>query len=291
VSASRAGIALGLLALLGMAGAPAAQQVPDSTASSHWSAFPSVRLFPVAVADPTVADFGAAFLDVTDVDIPDSGAERVELRMGGQFGIVRWRPAGERGWATQFGVEGGFNGQFDSSRQLDNIGWDGLFGFVVSAAAPSGVSLELALRHTSSHVGDEYAERTGRRRLGYTREEIGIGVSWPVTRTLRLYGGGGIAYRQKNDSLQQPWRVSGGAEFFRPGWFMQRRGGWYAAVDLSAWQERDWALDLNAQLGLFYPAGDRRFRAALGYHDGRVPIGEFFQYDERYWSLGVYVDL
>lgn len=284
-----AGLLVALVVLAARSSPAASQEPADSIARSNWTAFPGPRLFPVAVADPTTADFGAAILGVTDVHIPDSGTDRTELRMGGQFGIVGWRPAGERGWALQFSVEGGYNGQFDASRQLDNIGWDGLFGFVVSTAAPSGLAFEAGIRHTSSHVGDEYAERTGRLRIGYTREEFVAGVSWPVTRDLRLYGGGGVAFKTKNDSLQAPWRLNGGAEFFRPGWF--GRGGWYAALNLSAWQERDWAIDVGSQLGLFYPSAGRRFRAALGFNDGRVPIGEFFQYDEAWWSLGFYVDL
>jgi hypothetical protein len=64
-----------------------------------------------------------------------------------------------------------------------------------------------------------------------------------------------------------------------------------SSADANAWEERDWEADLSAQVGLLYPAGDRRWRAGIGYHDGRVPIGEFFQDSERYRSFGLWLDV
>jgi hypothetical protein len=264
---------------------------PREEAGSHWTPFPAGRLFPTAIADPTAPGVGVSALGVTELGVEDAGDVRVMLQLGGQFGVVRWQPRAEAGWTLQLGIDGGFNGQFDATRKTDNIGWDGLYGVTVSAASPHGLVLRFGTMHTSSHVGDEYIERTGRERIGYTRQELLLGVSWPATRTLRLYAEVGGAVHLLNDELQQPWRVQAGAEFLKPGWPFRDRGGWYAAVDAGSWEERDWAVDLSAQLGLFYPAGDRRWRTGIGFHSGRVPIGEFFQDTETYWSLGLYIDL
>ena len=257
----------------------------------RWIAFPTGRLFPTAIADPTATDFGFTQLRVTDVGVAGSGDNRFELRMGGQFGVVRWQPRGAPGWAYQLGIEAGFNGQFDSDHSYDNIGWDGIFGLTATAGRPGRLAFKLGMKHTSSHVGDEYAERTGRQRIEYTREELVLGASWPVVPALRLYAEAAYAYHHGNGGLQHPGRAETGAEFVQPRLLGLGRLGWYAAVDASAWEERDWETDFSAALGLLYPAGDRRWRLGFGYHEGRVPIGEFFQDSETYWSLGLNLDL
>ena len=50
---------------------------------------------------------------LSDTEIPETGAQRFGLRLGGSFGIRRWHPEGEphKGWQLSF--EGGFAGQFD----------------------------------------------------------------------------------------------------------------------------------------------------------------------------------
>lgn len=270
---------------------PHARLAAQRPSESRWVAFPDLRLFPTAIADPTATDFGFTRLQVTDPAIPEAEAGRFELRMGAQFGVVRWQPRGDSGWAVQAGFEAGFNGQFDIGHTFDNIGWDGIFGLTVAAGRPGRLAFKLGSKHTSSHVGDEYAERTGRQRIDYTREELVLGVSWPVTRALRLYAEGAYAYHTGNDDLQEPGRAQAGAEWLKPASLGLGQLGWYAATDANAFQERDWEVDFSAALGLMYPSGGHRWRLGLGYHEGRVPIGEFYWYDEAYWSLGLAFDL
>jgi hypothetical protein len=258
---------------------------------SHWRPFPTARLFPTAIADPTTTQFGLSFLSVPTPSIQAAGQFRSELRLGGQFGLVRWRPAGDVGWALQASLEAGFNGQFDASDEYDQLGWDGIYGLTLSAAAPGGLALKLGGKHTSSHLGDEYIEDNERERINYTREEVIAGASWPVTRLLRLYGEVGWGFRLRSPELMAPWRLQGGAELTHAGLFGAEHLGWYGALDLSGWQERDWRLDVSAQAGISYQASDRRWRAGIGYRDGRVPVGELFHDTERAWSIGLYLDL
>jgi hypothetical protein len=65
--------------------------------------------------------------------------------------------------------------------------------------------------------------------------------------------------------------------------------GWYAALDLQAFAERDWQVDPTLQAGLLVPAGDRRWRVGLAVHDGAVPIGEYYRADETYVALGLWL--
>lgn len=251
-------------------------------AEPSFQVFPPSNLYPGYVADPRRPEFGLTVLAVPDPEIPDSGDRRFGLKLGGRFGLLR-----VRGW--QFDIEAGFTGQFDIDHSLDNIGWDGTYAFLLSRALGEGLAVQAGGKHISSHVGDEYAERTGRRRIDYTREEIAAGVSWVAAPGWRTYAEAGWAFEPKEDVGQEPGRLQVGLEHEAPGSLPGGRLGWYAAMDLGALEERSWQVDPTLQAGLLVPSGDRLWRVGLGYHDGTVPIGEFFQVDERYVVLGLWL--
>ena len=69
------------------------------------------------------------------------------------------------------------------------------------------------------------------------------------------------------------------------------RLGWYAAVDASAFAERDGSLDWAVDLGLLLSPWPRRWRLGLQYYDGRAPLGEFIKSDQRSLTLGLWLDL
>lgn len=243
--------------------------------------FPPSNLYPGYVADPRQPEFGVAALSVPDPEIPDSGDRRVNLKLGGRFGLVRvdrW----------QLDIEAGFTGQFDIDHSLDNIGWDGIYGFLLSTGIGNGVSAQLGAKHISSHVGDEYAERTGRRRIEYTREEVAAGVAWSISERWRTYGEVGWGYAPRENIGQEPGRLQLGFEHESAG-SLGGRVGWYAALDLGALEERGWQVDPTLQVGLLVPSADRRWRVGLEVHDGSVPIGEFYRTDETYVALGLWL--
>jgi Protein of unknown function (DUF1207) len=245
--------------------------------------FPDSNLYPRYVADPRHPGFAVTILGFPDPKIPDSGDRRVGLKLGGRFGLLR-----VGGW--QADIEAGFTGQFDIEHSLDNIGWDGTYGFLASSAFANGVSVQLGAKHISSHVGDEYAERTGRRRIEYTREELAAGIAWAIDDRWRTYAEAGWGYDPREEIGQEPGRLQFGLEHEAPGTIGHGRLGWYAALDLGALEEKDWQVDPTLQAGLLVPAGSRRWRIGLGYHSGTVPIGEFFRVDEDYFALGLWLD-
>lgn len=172
---------------------------------------------------------------------------------------------------------------------LDNIGWDGIYGFLVSTRLPRGFHLQLGTKHVSSHVGDEYAERTGRRRIGYTREEAAAGLAWSGRGGQRLYAEGGWGYSPKEEIGQERGRLQLGAEIDRPTGRWERLR-WFAAADLQAMAERDWNADASLQLGLLIAAGERRWRLGVALYDGSVPLGEYFRSDESHVALGLWLE-
>lgn len=288
-------VAFGLLPLPAPAGEGADTDRPPGELGIEESGgqvvlFPRGNLYAPYIADPQQVGFGLMAAAVGDPQIEDSGELRSILKLGGSFGLFRVHPAGQpdRGWQLDLGA--GFYGQFDADSSLDNIGWDGIYALTLTGAFAHGLSLKLGSHHISSHVGDEFAERTGRKRINYTREELVAGLSWEPRDRVRTYAEAGWAYSPRE--FQEPWRLQTGLEYEVPGVFLGGRLGWYVAANLSSWEERDWEPSLTLQIGLAFPAGeDRRWRAGLELHDGRVPIGEFFGTDERYALVGLWLDV
>ncbi len=252
--------------------------------------FPPSRGYPTYTADPRRPEFSVAILGYPDPEIADSGNRRFGLTLGGRFGLLRLEPRArpERGW--QLDIEAGFTGQFDIEHSLDNVGWDGLYSLLVSTKLAEKVSFQIGAKHVSSHVGDEFAERTGRKRIGYTREELAVGLASVIHERWRSYAEAGWDFSPKEEIGQAPIRLQAGLVYEAEGTLARGQSGWYAAADLGAMEERDWHLDLSLQVGFRFPSGGRLWRTGIAIRDGSVPIGEFFQTDETYIALGLWLE-
>ena len=275
------------------AGEETAASETSVSLGSRWSVslFPRTDLYPVYIADPHRVGFGAERLDVSDSQIPNTGSPRFGLKLGGRFGLLRIHPKDDPERGVQANLEVGFIGQFDSSNSTDNIGWDGIYALTISYRPKGRVQYRLGLHHTSSHVGDEYMQRTGRMRINYTREEWLVGASTPFGERWRAYGEAAYAFDMRNEAIQEPGRVQAGVQYERDDSLWRRRLGWYAALDGTAFEERDWQVNSTVQAGIKLGSANRTWRAGIQYYDGRSLVGEFFQADERYLSLGVWLDL
>ena len=258
--------------------------------SHRWALFPADDFYPQYLADPLRPQSALLLASFPKSDIPESGNRRFLLRLGGRFPIVRRYPAGEpdRGWQLDF--EGGFFGQFDIDRSLDNIGWDGLYGLRLAYKGDGPLAFSLASRHDSAHVGDEYAERTGRRRIGYTREEVVLGTTWAPSPRWRTYLEVGWAFAV--EEFEEPLRIQFGVEHVGRSRLWNGRIPWYAALDATVYEENDGQARVSAQIGLVFPTGrgTSRYRFALEMVTGRSILGEFSMRDESYLGLGWYFD-
>ncbi len=252
--------------------------------------FPSRELYPAAVADFHRPGFALLHLSTTSVGVAESGRSRFDLRLGGVFALLGSEPRVDRKGGWQVGVFAGFDSQFDIDNSFDNIGWDGNYGLVwMKARGPW--AFRLGVYHTSSHVGDEYAERTGRLRIGYTREELLASLSRRLGERWRVYSEAGWGYTLRNEELQEPGRLQLGLEYESLRSLWKDRLGWYTAFDASAMEERDWRVDTALAGGLLIVSGPRRWRLGLAFYDGRSPLGEFFQDTERYIAFGLWLDV
>lgn len=257
-----------------------------------WWLAPAADFYPQYIADPRRPQSALLFLHPLQTEIPESVGNRVGVRLGGRFALVRVHPEDDpdRGW--QLDLEAGFSSHFDTAHALDNIGWDGFYGLFLSWKPRPELGFRMGALHDSAHVGDEYMERTGRERLGYTREELVAGISWSFGQHWRTYAEIGHAYGDLDD-FQAPWRLQGGLEYVGKRHFWNDRMPWYAAADITAFEENDWHITVATQLGLILPTGrgTSRFRVALEFVDGRSVLGEFFFRDESYLAVGLYFDL
>jgi hypothetical protein len=293
---SRTSISIGILVVgvaLVIPGPSAAQQETDlaqPATASRWIAFPEPGFYPHYIADPLRSQMTLMLAGVPVSGIPETGDTRVILRLGGRFPLFRRQPEGDPQRGIQLDFEGGFYGHFDVGYNLDNIGWDGLFGLVLSWKPTPGLGFRVGRLHDSAHVGDEYAERTGRTRIGYTREEWVVGACWRVTPAWVVYAEGGFA--PDVDDPQQESRLQVGGQWSGRRRFWGGHASWYAAVDLRGYEETDWTPRSAAQVGIMWPLGEgsRRYRFAIEIVDGPSVLGEFFLASETTIGLGWYFD-
>jgi len=205
-------------------------------------------------------------------------------------GILELARPDTKAGGLQLMGEVGMVAQFDRGNSSDNLGWDGLFGFHLVWRAHEDLALRAGVSHDSSHLGDEFIEDTGRRRIEYTREEYLAGLAYAPDGPWSGYLEYGHGFALRNEDLMEEGRVQFGlqAELRDLGLRMPP----YAALDVSAYEEDDWEENVALQLGVLRRSagGDSTWRFGLEYYDGRSPIGEFFRERERHVAIGVWLD-
>jgi hypothetical protein len=147
--------------------------------------FPKGDFYRPYVADVHRTGFGIERMHVTKGKIPGAGSSRYVLKAGGYFGVVRIQPADNQDAGVQLDIGGGLDGQFDIDFFRDNIGWNGHYGMILTAAPDRDLAFKLGMQHISAHLGDESPEKLGRGRIDYSRMELASGISWNFARQWR----------------------------------------------------------------------------------------------------------
>jgi len=152
---------------------------------------------------------------------------------------------------------------------------------------------KLAFEHTSSHLGDETIERTGRQRNDYTKDEIVAGLGrWLFADHLRVYGDVGWAVFEHIPDNPSPFRFDLGGEW-RPRVSTGFWGEPFAAANLEFNGANGYHPSLDVQLGWLWRAPDRRlgqFRVYAEYFTGRSDFGQFFTMNEQFLGFGVAIE-
>lgn len=256
---------------------------------SRW--FPTEHLYPIYLADPYALGFHMQVRSYDKLSIPETSSLRWDLLASAPMILYENKNTDNPRHGWQFIFLGGLRGQFDYEKSQDNVAWEGLLGLQAVFRYHNNFAWHFGTKHYSSHVGDEYIERTGRTRIQYTREEWRAGFAWDLNEQTTFYSDIAYAFSIRNKVLQDFGRVQIGLQYEKPGVFMGGKVGWYSALDISAYEEDDWDRNTTFQIGFDFPTSDRRWRFGLEYYSGRSQYGEFFQNRDKYVSLGIWLDL
>ena len=251
---------------------------------------PLTDLYPDYIASPRRARHTLTVMQITRHSIAETSKQRLETSLGGSRGAFRIHPDDRPDRGFQFQVGGAIFAQWDAKRSLDGIGWDGTFQFLGTWTMGEHLAVRTGINHLSRHVIDEYVENTRRARIGYTREQALLGLSYRPTRHWRTYGEFSYAYHL-GSSLQERLRVQAGLEY-ESGRFLRDVGGWYFALDSQSHEENDWDVSASVQVGLVMPLHrmGRTYRLGFEYYRGRSTLGEFFLQKEDYVAFGWWLD-
>jgi hypothetical protein len=277
--------------------AHASEDVPDSGESLPdvpW-AFeldPDNQTYPDYLADPRRMRLGisAAYFDS---EIPETSSGRAMLDAGTRFTLFRVRPDPESESEFSLDILGGVFMQFDLGNQLDNIGWDGVYGLNVVYSPEERLAFRLGYRHLSAHIGDEYIERTGRERISYTRDDLTFGVSYQFAENWLAFVEPRWAFNMGDADGMEEGAVEAGFQYESPKHLGKGNASLYGGVHVQAYQESDWKPGVSVQGGLHFQRGDdgANIRIGLEAYTGRAILGEYaLEFDESYLLCGFMLD-
>ena len=277
-----------LFLILSVIWAPDSYADPGSgtPTKSTYLYFPDQQIYPINLADPNRPQFAVLFMyNTQSPEIADTGDRWYGLKMGGRLGLLQHTINNDSRYGWLLSLDVGFNGTFDIDHSVDNIGWDGIYSFLLSYRQNDAWAFKLGTFHVSSHVGDEYIERTGHTRINYTRQEYQLGVNLTIINNWQWYAELGTAFDKGNNTLQDNRRAQTGLQY------LPKQNGWYLGIDIGATEERDWSLDSTLEFGKYISTGTRTWRYGIEIYHGRAQIGEFFLYDEKQISIGLWIDI
>lgn len=252
------------------------------------------------VADPSAPRLSVALMrtnllrveggERAPFELPDADMETVAtISLGAILPLVRlaeWEGGGAA-LVLEAKVFGRFRVQ-EPSR--DDMGQDWIIAGGVEARhdAWSGRTM---LSHRSSHLGDEFIEETGARRIEFGNEQVEVMAAYEATGLGRFYGGGAWIFRSYLgwDSRLRALDVRDRAAVqlgvdreWRP--FKDRRVGVWGGVDWQAAERTSWrgAVAVAAGIGV---GTSRTLRLVARYYDGPSTMGQFFLTGERTFAL------
>jgi len=249
---------------------------PPAEVKTEW--FPETLIYRHPLADPRAPVSGVQF----QFPIHKADDMRIENRIATHLAV--WRQT-EGPSVFEVQAEGAAFGRFDFQQFWDMEGVDFRFGFPVIWREGS-FAFKLHPWHLTSHLGDELIERTGRKRVNYSRNEITIGAAWDLEPEWRVYGE--IGYALWKGDVNKYVRLMAGIEtmgrYLGPDWPET-----FAAINMTSFEEQDWGIQFNIEAGVWLrPAGSPRgVRLTLGYFRGPSALTQFLEQNEEHWNFGI----
>lgn len=275
---------------------PVSKTLPAGTphnAAKGADGYPKI-LFPSTLLwQPPYANHNEPHTYVKRTSLEELGMTPVDdVAVGGTFPLFRLasndRP--DNGW--QFDLFAMIASRFIVQNYL--MATDYRFGVPITFAYGRW-SGKIAFEHTSTHVGDEYTEKTGRTNRSSIRDEIVFGLAYRVLEPLRVHATVGLnfneheSFRKGTGSYRD--RYSFGAEWSRP-LATGAKGQPFAAIDLEYRGDLDYTPNFSAQAGWQWLVDGARpgVRLVAEFYDGRNPFGQFLDRHENRISAALYYD-
>lgn len=258
-------------------------------ALAQQAVLPPVPRYELPAASPRVHALAGRILSVGRGESRFGADTEAEVALGENFPVVMLQ-GGERPIALGLGSQ--VYARFSlSDPKSALISHDWVVG--VNATAVLGRwDLTVELYHESSHLGDEYGDRFGVRRIDWTRE---VGTVWAG------YTRGG-------------WRFSASTSYVLLDELRLARPGFAVAVDWGGRSPRrapdgrlrplaaiyseanaatDWRVSTSLRAGVVMPSrsSGREMSVALIAHDGLSTQRQFFRAESRYVGLELRFDL
>ena len=252
------------------------QESPPGVPQVEW--FPEgISSYRHPLADPRAPVTGVRL----EFPIEKEDHFKIENRLATHLAI--WRKSNHMS-SFEIQAEGAAFGRFDFDENWDMDGVDFRFGFPIAARA-GPLAMKLHPWHMTSHLGDEFIERTGRERAVYARNEIALGISWDFDAETRAYVEAG--YALSRGDVNEPLRFMAGVEavgrHLGPDWPET-----FAALNLTSFEEQDWGVQFNLEAGFWLrpEKSPRGVRFSVGYSRGPSVLTQFFDQNEEYWTFG-----
>jgi hypothetical protein len=136
-------------------------------------------------------------------------------------------------------------------------------------------------------------EKTGRRRINYTRDDLRIGVGYNFNKSTLVYVEPSYAVHLGNPDRQEKWAIEGGIQYQGPYNIWKGSTGLYSGLHISSYQESGWNPSFCGQLGLKIKRDPRMTKLRVGFEGyvGRAVLGEYaLDFDDAYLTFGLFID-
>ncbi|MBI3292129.1 MAG: DUF1207 domain-containing protein [Elusimicrobia bacterium] len=248
--------------------------------------FPQVNeLFRPLLADPTEVKVSGQYFRLHGLDV-------VDFSVGETWGIKRWTLNGAPDWKIQWNLGGVVTPRFLVSVNINQLEAINFFLNVPVEMRHGRFSGRGLLFHESSHLGDNFIERTGQSKITFSREGAQLILAFEPLRFIRIYGGG--AYLLHTIPELGKTTLQAGLELRTPNWHLFRNHDcwWYLLQDYQVKEEVNWGVNKDIQAGVSFGFSNvrRRLRLFTNYFRGHSPFGQFFNQKEQRLGVGIGFD-
>jgi hypothetical protein len=251
-----------------------------------WEILPDDLLWHSYMAGPKESRMSGVFYEDLNGDM-----FLLDVTLGGRASILRYgRRINGRPCGMELQVEGAGQPRLNLDENWDLEASDFRFG-VPLIYGNDRVQFKLSYYHLSSHLGDEFIERTGvpaNARINYARDAIVFGGSFFPLPAWRWYAETEWAFYA--DEGADPWAFQFGVEYAQPG-ATGALGTPFFAVNGHLREEVDFGGTLTAQAGWLWRGNTGKvIRTGVHYQNGKSNQFEFSDEFEHQIGAGLWYD-